>query len=54
MPPETEPRTAATTSDPADRDANSTPAIDLDLLCELVYQRWLDELRRERERGGWD
>jgi hypothetical protein len=29
------------------------PAVDLDLLTELVYQRWLDEVRRERERGAW-
>ena len=53
MPPDTEPRTAAP-SQPANPEASSTPAIDLDLLCELVYQRWLDELRHERERGGWD
>jgi len=26
--------------------------IDLDELAERVYQRWLDELRRERERSG--
>jgi hypothetical protein len=26
--------------------------IDLDELAERVYQRWVDELRRERERSG--
>jgi len=53
MPPDTEPRTAAPT-EAAEREASIVQAIDLDLLCELVYQRWLDELRRERERGGWN
>jgi hypothetical protein len=31
---------------PADR-------IDLDALTELVYQRFVDDLRRERDRAAW-
>ena len=27
--------------------------IDLEELVERVYRRWLEELRIERERGGW-
>ena len=39
-----------------DGDGDSAPTalggIDLDELAERVYQRWLDELRLERERSG--
>jgi hypothetical protein len=32
--------------------ASVMASIDMELLTELVYQRWLDELRLERERGA--
>lgn len=45
-----------TLGEAVERDDGRMPArpraVDLDLLTELVYQRCLDELRRERERGG--
>jgi hypothetical protein len=43
------PPPAESTSDTA----SGMPAgVDLDELAERVYRRWLDELRRERERSG--
>jgi hypothetical protein len=33
--------------------ADGTGPIDLDLLTELVYRRWLDEVRLEGARAGW-
>jgi hypothetical protein len=43
----------ATTENTSAQAAQAGQQVDVDELVERVYRRWLDDLRLERERGGW-